>query len=55
MVEWLKAMGIVGFLFFLIKGLLWCVVFYLVSKGVIKKQAVARLKLRWRRLWRKQA
>ena len=41
LVDWLKAIGLAGFLFFLIKGLVWCVVFWLLSRGVIKKQAIA--------------
>ena len=32
---WFKRVGLVGFLFFLIKGLIWLVVFYFVSKNVI--------------------
>lgn len=44
MIEWLKAVGIAGFLFFLIKGLLWLLVFRLVAKGVIKKESIERLK-----------
>ncbi|MGN7988037.1 hypothetical protein ACTJKC_11895 [Pedobacter sp. 22226] len=31
---WFKRVGLVGFLFFLIKGLIWLVVFYFVSKNV---------------------
>jgi DMSO reductase anchor subunit len=27
--SWLKRVGILGFLFFLVKGILWLVVFYL--------------------------
>jgi len=32
---WIKKIGIYGFLFFLIKGLLWIIVPYLIAKGVI--------------------
>jgi hypothetical protein len=31
--HWFKRLGFVGFLFFLIKGLLWIIVPYLVAKG----------------------
>ena len=55
LVDWLKAIGLAGFLFFLIKGLVWCVVFWLLSRGVIKKQAIARFKLRLRKLWRQRS
>jgi hypothetical protein len=54
MMEWLKALGVAGFLFFLIKGLLWLVVFYLISRGIIQKSAVEQAKLRLRRLFRFQ-
>lgn len=52
--EWLKALGVAGFLFFLIKGLLWLVVFYLISRGIIQKSAVEQAKLRLRRFLRLQ-
>ncbi|XZQ03852.1 hypothetical protein ACJVDK_16755 [Pedobacter sp. MW01-1-1] len=29
---WFKRVGVVGFLFFLIKGLIWLVVFYFIAK-----------------------
>ena len=29
---WLKRIGVVGFLFFLIKGLVWIAVFYMAGK-----------------------
>lgn len=32
-VKWIKKIGIVGFLFFLIKGLLWLLIPYLISKS----------------------
>ena len=44
MMEWIKAIGIAGFLFFLIKGLLWLLIFRLVAKGVIKKEKIDRIK-----------
>ena len=42
--DWLKALGVAGFLFFLGKGILWLVVFWLVSKGVIPKERMDALK-----------
>ncbi len=51
--EWLKTLGIAGFLFFLIKGLLWLVVFALISRGLIRKEAVERFKQRFRILPRR--
>ena len=49
-VTWLQTLGVAGFMFFLLKGIAWLVVF-----GVIRKHQVAKLKLRWRNLWRRQA
>ncbi|GAB1448080.1 MAG: hypothetical protein LCH37_01940 [Bacteroidetes bacterium] len=41
MMVWIKRLGIWGFLFFLIKGIAWLVVLfvipYLISKGIISK------------------
>ncbi|KAA9353799.1 hypothetical protein [Larkinella humicola] len=34
---WLKRVGWLGFLFFLIKGLLWLIIPYLIAKGVFSK------------------
>jgi hypothetical protein len=34
---WLKKLGWAGFFFFLIKGLLWLIIPYLIAKGVIGK------------------
>jgi hypothetical protein len=31
--DWLKRLGWMGFVFFLIKGILWLIVPYLVAKG----------------------
>lgn len=31
---WLKRVGWLGFLFFLIKGLLWLLIPYLIAKGI---------------------
>lgn len=47
--ETLKTLGIAGFLFFLIKGLLWLVLFALISKGFVSKEKVDRIKSRLRR------
>ena len=44
MMELLKDIGIAGFLFFLIKGLLWIVLFLLVYFGFIDKEKVRRIK-----------
>jgi hypothetical protein len=32
---WFKRMGVAGFLFFLIKGLLWLLIPYLITKGLL--------------------
>lgn len=32
---WFKRMGLVGFLFFLIKGLLWLLIPFLIAKGIL--------------------
>ena len=34
--EWLKKVGWAGFAFFLIKGLMWLLIPYLVAKGLIQ-------------------
>jgi len=34
---WLKRVGWLGFLFFLVKGLLWLLIPYLIAKGVFSK------------------
>ncbi|MGF7217638.1 hypothetical protein GGR92_003813 [Spirosoma lacussanchae] len=34
---WLKRVGWAGFLFFLIKGLLWLIIPYLIAKGILSK------------------
>lgn len=52
MMEFLKDIGIAGFLFFLIKGLLWLVLFALMYFGVIDKEKVQRIKAKlsfWKR------
>lgn len=35
--QWFKRLGWAGFLFFLIKGLLWLIIPYLIAKGIIGK------------------
>jgi len=52
LMEWLQALGIAGFLFFLIKGLLWLLVLALVSRGVIRKRSLLKTRVRLRRLLR---
>ena len=50
--EFLKDLGILGFLFFLIKGLLWIVLFLLVYFGLIDKEKVRKIKAKlsfWKR------
>jgi len=32
--SWLKKIGIIGFMFFLIKGLIWLAVFYFIGKNI---------------------
>ena len=51
--NWLKALSVAGFLFFLGKGILWLVVFWLVSKGVIPKERMNALKAKLSRKPRK--
>jgi hypothetical protein len=50
--EFLKDLGIAGFLFFLLKGLLWLVLFLLVYLGFVDKEKVQKIKAKlnfWRR------
>ena len=35
--RWLKRVGWLGFLFFLVKGLLWLLIPYLIAKGILAK------------------
>jgi hypothetical protein len=35
MVTWIKKIGVAGFFFFLIKGLLWLIIPYLLAKGLL--------------------
>ena len=48
MMDTLKAFGLAGFLFFLIKGLMWLVLFALVARGVVSKDKVDRFRQRLR-------
>lgn len=48
MMDTLKAFGLAGFLFFLIKGLMWLVLFALVARGVVPREKVER----WKRTFR---
>ena len=50
----LQTLGVAGFLFFLLKGIGWLVLFWLISRGIIRKHTVAKLKLRWRNLWQRR-
>lgn len=34
MKAWFKRMGVAGFLFFLLKGLLWLIIPFLIAKGI---------------------
>ena len=52
--QWLQTLGVAGFLFFLLKGIGWLVVFWLISRDIIRKHTVAKLKLRWRKLWQRR-
>jgi hypothetical protein len=52
MMEFLKDIGIAGFLFFLIKGMIWILLFVLVYLGWIKKEKAQSIKDRiffWKR------
>lgn len=42
--DFLEKLGIVGFCFFAIKGILWLVVFFLIYKGILTKEAVKSFK-----------
>jgi len=51
MMDTLKAFGLAGFLFFLIKGVMWLVLFALVARGIVSKDRVnhIRSKMSFRR------
>jgi hypothetical protein len=42
--EFLKGIGIAGFLFFFIKGILWLALFALVYFGLVRKEKIQSLK-----------
>lgn len=48
MFDWLKDLGIIGFWFFFIKGMIWLLLFALVAVGVIDKTKLEKLKNRFR-------
>ncbi len=50
--EILKNIGLAGFLFFFIKGMLWIVLFVLVYYGIVDKQKIIQLKNKLR-FWKK--
>lgn len=41
---WLKRLGFAGFLFFLIKGLLWLLFFALLAFGIMSPDAIQKIK-----------
>jgi len=43
-IGWLKKIGFAGFLFFLIKGILWLVLFGMFAFGFMDETAVQKLK-----------
>lgn len=42
--SWLKKLGAAGFLFFLVKGILWLILFGLVAFGFMDEAAVEKIK-----------
>jgi hypothetical protein len=44
MVDWLQDIGIIGFWFFLIKGIAWIVLFFLAYIGVVDKSKAEKIK-----------
>lgn len=52
MLNWLQDIGIIGFWFFFIKGMIWLLVFALLYAGIIKKSTFEKIKL-WLRFNRK--
>ncbi len=44
MMDFFKDIGIAGFLFFLIKGLIWLLLFFLVYTGFVKKEKAQKIK-----------
>ena len=51
--ETLKTIGIAGFLFFLIKGLLWLVFFWLVAKGFVSQEKLNRMESWFQGPWKR--
>ena len=47
--EWLKTIGVAGFMFFLLKGLAWLLVFWLISRGIIRRRQLVMWKLKLRK------
>ena len=41
---WLRKLGLAGFLFFLIKGILWLVLFFAIYFGFMNEEAVEKVK-----------
>lgn len=52
--ELLKDLGLFGFLFFLIKGMVWLVLIALAYYGLISKEQVQRIRARLR-FWKKNS
>jgi len=48
MFDWLKDLGIIGFWFFFIKGMIWLLLFALVAFGVVDKAKLEKFKNRFR-------
>jgi hypothetical protein len=48
MLNWLQDIGIIGFWFFFIKGILWLIVFALLYAGVINKATFEKIKSKMR-------
>jgi hypothetical protein len=38
--EWLKGIGLIGFMFFFIKGMLWLVLFAMIAFGLVRRERV---------------
>jgi hypothetical protein len=48
MLNWLQDIGIIGFWFFFIKGMIWLLVFALLYAGVINKTTFEKIKSKLR-------
>jgi hypothetical protein len=44
--EWIKTIGWGAFFFFLGKGMLWLLLFFLVAKGIISREKMEQIKQR---------